>query len=133
MHKHKYKILLVIFIIGFAISTILSLTPVPVFCGPEQGCDTVQSSPYAYLFGIKNATYGIGIFLILILLTLLHMKTPRNHTKHAIHTGVILGAAIALYFLYLQQFVIKAYCRYCIVIDIALLIGLIISLLYWKH
>ncbi len=133
VHKHKYNTLLVIFIIGFVISTILTLTPTPVICDGSNGCEVVQTSSYAYLFGVKVATYGIGIFLLLILITLMHMKTPKNHTRHIIHTGVILGAAVSLYFIYLQKYVLQAYCKYCMIVDVSILIGLIIAILYWKH
>lgn len=129
----KYPILLVIFIIGFIISLTLTLTPVPPFCDGTDGCEVVQSSSHAYLNGIKNSTYGIGLFLILIFATALHMKTPKNHTKHLIHVGIIIGSAIAIYFLYLQQFVLQAYCKFCIIIDFALIVGLIITLYHWKH
>lgn len=130
--KHKYSILLIIFIIGFVSSVILSTQETPLFCGDEKKCHFVTSSQYAYTFGIKNSTYGIFIFAFLALLTFLHIRDPHEIKRITIHTGTIIGAIIAIYFLYVQQFVLNAYCEYCIVVDIGLIIGLIIILARWE-
>ena len=130
--KYKYHILLAIFIIGFISSVILTTEETPIFCGTESGCNYVTSSQYAYTFGIKNSEYGIFVFAFLALLTFLHIKKPHTIKKATIHTGTIIGAIVAIYFLYLQQFVLNAYCRYCIVVDTGLIIGLIIILAKWE-
>ncbi len=129
--KHKYNILLAIFIISFISSVILATQEAPLFCGEETGCNLVTTSKYAYTFGIKNSTYGIFIFTFLAFLTYLHIRDPHEIKKATIHTGTIIGAIIAIYFLYLQQFVIGAYCKYCIVVDVGMVIGLIIVLAKW--
>jgi hypothetical protein len=45
--------------------------------------------------------------------------------------GVILSSLIAIYFLYLQIFVIHALCKYCMVVDVGSLIGLFIAV-FWR-
>lgn len=131
--KYKYHILLAIFIISFLSSVILASQETPLFCGEETGCNIVTNSKYAYTFGIKNSEYGIFIFAFLALLTFLHIRDPHEIKKTTIHTGTIIGAIIATYFLYLQQFVIGAYCKYCIVVDVGLIIGLLIVLAKWER
>lgn len=130
--KYKYYILFGIFILGLIISLIISLTPTPVICRPSEGCDTVLSSVYASTYGIKNSFFGVIAFTIISLITFSHLKNEHKRKKHAIHAGVIIGSAIALYFIYLQITVLKAICKYCLVVDISLLIALGIIILYWK-
>jgi uncharacterized membrane protein len=126
----KYKSLTIIFIIAFLSSLILSLQPVPTIC--TGGCDTVQTSPYAYTFGIKNSYFGVAIFAILTIVAMHHMKKPHQHKKKLVHLSVIIGSMVAAYFIYLQVFVLKAYCTYCMVVDIAVLVGLAIVIWKWK-
>jgi len=128
----KYKFLLLIFVIALISSLLISFTPTPIICNPEEGCDSVLSSSYAYTFGVKNSHYGVVIFTILSFVTLFHIKKPNKKTRHLIHLSMIIGSLIALYFMYLQYFVIKAYCKYCLVVDIILIIGLLITLFMWE-
>lgn len=127
----KYKALFIIFGICLISSLILALTPTPLIC--SEGCDIVQTSKYAYTLGIKNSGIGVVIFAILIILVLLY-KAEEKHKKlrHTIHTGLIIGSVIALYFIYLQIYVLKSYCKYCLIVDIGLLIGLAIAIWKWE-
>jgi len=83
--------------------------------------------------GIKNSTYGVVIFSFLILITLLQMKNPGVNKRRVIHLALIIGAAISAYFIYLQAFVISSWCKYCLVVDIGLIIGLGVALKSWKE
>ena len=132
LSKHKYRIFLIIFIISFLASLSLSLESPQKICTAEKGCDTVQNSKYAFAFGIKNSDYGILIFAILIIITSLHMQKPTKHKKKIINLSIFLGSLIALYFIYLQQFVLKSYCKFCMVVDISLLFALTLLLYTWK-
>ena len=129
----KYKIFLVIFFIGLICSLILTSNSESGLCKPAAGCDLVNNSSYGSTLGIKNSVYGIFIFPFLILLTIFHILNPGKHTRRILHLGIILGSLVAIYFLYLQFFVLKLYCKFCIVIDIALLIGLFFMFWLWEH
>lgn len=130
--KYKYHILLAIFSISLVVSLIISLTPTPIICDPNKGCDVVLNSAYASTFGIKNSYYGIVVFAILSMITYSHIINEHKRKKHFIHTGIIIGSAIALYFIYLQMTVLKAYCKYCLIIDFGFLVGLLIIVSSWK-
>ncbi len=129
----KYRILLIIFIICLFSSVILTMKGNGGLCKPGDGCDIVQSSSYAYTLGVKNPFYGVGIFGFMIFLTIFHINKPTKHTRNLIHLAMFIGSVIALYFLYLQVFVLKAYCPFCLVVDIGLLIGLVFMFYLWKH
>lgn len=129
----KYKIFLVIFFLGLISSIIITSNTSTGICDPGNGCDVVNSSQYGSTLGIHNSVYGIWIFSFLILLTFFHISKPNNHTRRAIHGAIILGSVVAIYFLYLQIFVIKTFCEFCLVADFALLVGLGFMFYLWEH
>ena len=125
--KYKYKILLTIFILCFIASAVLSFIPPEQACGgSETACYIVNNSEYAGTIGIKNCYFGLIAFFILIILSLIHLREPEKYKKQLIGTALIIGSIFALYFIYLQLFVIKACCQYCMVIDIGTLLALAI-------
>ena len=128
----KYKILLILFVLALASSLILSLAPLSEICDPGKGCDVVQHSSYSSLFGIKNSHYGVAVFTLAILLIFSHIKNPTEKKKNLIHVIVIIGSLVALYFIYLQQFVLTAFCKYCMVVDVSMLAALSIIIFNWK-
>ncbi len=115
----KYKLLLIIFIISLISSIILfSISKGDSgFCKPDGSCSSVQNSKYAYLFGISNSIYGIFIFAFLFLITFMEIVKPTQIKRLLIDSGAIIGFLIALYFIFLQIFILKAFCKYCLVID----------------
>ena len=129
----KYKIFLAVFIIGLISSIVLYSNSLTGICDPGKGCDVVNSSTYGKTFGVSNSLYGIFIFSFMILLTAFHMKKPNSHTRKILHLTIIIGSAVAVYFLYLQLFVIKAICNFCILVDISLLISLGFMFYLWDH
>ena len=129
----KYKIFLLVFAISLISSIIITTNSSSGVCTIGGNCDTVNNSPYGSLFGIKNSVYGIFIFSFMIVLTLFHMNRPSRHTKMLIHLAVILGSIIAIYFLYMQFFVIRVFCTYCLIVDFGLLISLIFMFWLWEH
>ena len=129
----KYKIFFIIFALSLISSISLYSNSLTGICDPGEGCDVVNSSSYGSTFGISNSLYGIFIFSFMILLTFIHMKKPNKHTRKIIHSAVLLGAIIALYFLFLQFFIIRVFCIFCLVIDFGLLIALIFLFYLWKH
>lgn len=131
--EDKYKILLILFGISLIGSIVLSLIPVPVVCDPGVGCDAVQTSSYNQTFGIKNSYYGVVVFIFLIFLTLSHIKNPTKNKRLLIHSAVVIGSLISLYFLYLQKFTLQAYCTYCLVVDISILIAFGIIIWKWRE
>lgn len=102
------------------------------FCLTGQGCKIVQSSEYATLLGdIKNSHLGIFAFAYLIVIYTLTYKRKISYMVFLIST--YLGAILALLFLYLQAFVIGAYCSNCVAIDIIMILMAIVATLDYKE
>jgi uncharacterized membrane protein len=133
----KNKILLGIFIICLISSIILVTIPAEEACGTNQegtnGCQIVEESSYAKTIGINNSYFGIIAFLILIALTVSQMKHPNKHKKRFIMIGILICSLVGIYFLFLQFFVIKEFCKYCLVVDIGSIFSLIALLYYRNH
>ncbi len=120
----KYKIFLLVFILSLISSIILASSSLTGVC-KLGGCTIVNASIYGSILGIKNSIYGIFIFSFLTLITLIHIKKPKKFTKVVINSAIVIGSIIAAYFLYLQIFIIKAFCKFCLIIDLGLIISLI--------
>ena len=129
--KHKHKIFLFIFSLCFLSSLILAVKTIQPIC--TTGCDLVTTSKYAETFGIKNSIYGVVIFSFLSILTYSHTRKPSRRKKIIINLGIIGGSIIAIYFLYLQHFILNAYCKYCLVVDISLVISLAVLLISLRY
>jgi len=128
----KYKIIFILFVISLISSIALFFISDSKICSSEKGCDIVQNSAYAETFGIKNYTIGIVIFSFMSLITFSHLSRPKRYKSMAIKTGIFIGSIIAVYFLYLQHFVLHTYCKYCLAINFSLLFSLSIIFI-WRE
>lgn len=95
-------------------------------------CQTVQQSKYSQTFGIDNPYFGmVGFSILIIICSIQLIKSNHRASKHfdyILLIGPIISGLVALYFIYLQIFVIRAFCVYCLVVD-ACSIALFIMLL----
>jgi len=129
----KNKILLSIFIVCLLASIALTIIPISETCSIDSSiskCSKVQNSKYAKTFGIHNHYFGIVGFAILIILTISQMRNPKKLKENLIDVGVLISATIAVYFIYLQIYIIKGFCKYCLTVDIASILALILIIHY---
>jgi len=103
-------------LIGLADSvylTIHHLTAVPVPCSIVSGCETVLTSPYAEFSGIPLAAFGALAYFIAFSLAILASFGNRiAWTVFGIQ--VTLMAVVTAWLIYLQAFVIGAFCQFCL-------------------
>jgi len=126
--KHKYILIL----LGLAIlaSALLTFANVASICGGDSsGCLTVKNSEYAHLFGVSTSLIGLIAFASLFVITFLDKKKKTKLTHNLLKTGLIIGAAFAVFFIYLQFFSIHAICKYCMVSDTSIIFASIIFFL----
>lgn len=102
-------------------------------CGPFLSCEIVLRNPYATIIGeTPNALWGVLYYLIL---AALGVKLYREKDG-ALFLGAKIVAGLSalahLYFLYLQAFVIGAWCPYCL-LSAALTAAIVLLLLLpWR-
>lgn len=108
---------LVVSFLGFLDATYLTaqhyLGTIPP-CVITTGCETVLASEHNAIFGIPVALLGSIYYLLLFLLAVFSLDIKRRIIRFAALLTPI-GFLASLYFVYLQLFVIKEICSYCIV------------------
>lgn len=130
MHRrHKYDIIVILSMLGFADSVYLTVTKIlgiKVPCGLTRGCETVLSSKYSAFLGVPLAVWGIVFFSGIIIAALL-----ANHYqlwRKLLTVALGIGSIGALVFLSLQFFVIKQVCQYCLVSDVLIILLFILDI-----
>jgi uncharacterized membrane protein len=86
-----------------------------LFCPFATGCDAVQNSPYAQIFGIPVSFLGMLGFTAYIALALLGLRS-RAATRGYIDALLVLSVVevgFTSYMAYLQVSVIRAICSWC--------------------
>jgi uncharacterized membrane protein len=128
----KYKIILALYFIALIFAVLIAIKPISNICNPYEGCNTVLNSQYAQILGVKTSIWGIIAISIVILILIAQLKNQTPKKQKFIRFLVILGALIAIFLIYLQKFVIQAYCKYCLVADISLILAAIFLIITWK-
>jgi uncharacterized membrane protein len=94
--------------------TIHHLTAEPVPCSIISGCETVLTSPYAEIAGVPLAAFGALAYFIAFALALLAAFGNRMMWT-LFGVQVILMSLFTAWLLYLQGFVIGAFCQFCLI------------------
>ncbi|HEY0010670.1 MAG TPA: vitamin K epoxide reductase family protein [Candidatus Paceibacterota bacterium] len=111
--------ILVLSFLGLADSWYLAqsaLTDTALTCGIESlnGCNTVAQSEYSNLFGVPLALYGVAFYAIIFIAAAFLLTNTRAWLVRLLFLATVVGFLASLYFLYLQVFLIKALCIYCL-------------------
>jgi uncharacterized membrane protein len=93
--------------------TVLAFTGVTEACSGQAGCFEVLGSTYAKVAGIPVALFGVlGYFTAFTFATFAAFNYARAARWFALTVCLLFGAT--LWFLYVQAFLLHAYCRYCL-------------------
>lgn len=96
------------------------------FCLWGSGCDTVQASRFGAVFGIPVSAFGLLFYGILLLVALRPMTArARWSWMLPVASG---GVAASAVFVAVQQFVIRATCRLCLISAALSVVILILAL-----
>lgn len=110
-------VFLLLGVIGFLDATYLYLEhlrgTIPA-CNVIKGCDQVLVSSYSTIGPVPLALLGSIYYLIIIVGALIFFDTKKVHFLHLLSAFTLVGIFASLYFLYLQFFIIKALCIYCL-------------------
>ena len=93
--------------------TVQSLTGETLVCGGSADCFRVLGSSYARIAGIPVATFGVlGYFSAFSLATFAAFGYPRARQLFALLVWAMF--AVTLWLLFVQAFMLHAFCRYCL-------------------
>jgi uncharacterized membrane protein len=85
------------------------------FCILGRNCDVVIESRYAKTLGVENTVFGILYYSLLLAVLVFGLNVPSTLLIAA--AGCV--AIYSVYLSYLQFFVIKGFCDYCMVVNVS--------------
>jgi len=134
---HPALILAALDTVGLIVASYLSIVElsggVPT-CGIIEGCEEVARSQYNNFAGIPVALFGVLLSVTLLALALAWWRTNIYGLLLAHYALSLVGVIFDGYFLFLQVFVIKAVCIWCITYEMSLLLRfLIAALVYYRQ
>ncbi len=115
--------------------TWIKLSHNETLCAPGLGdCYTVNTSRYAEIFGIPIAIFGLATYLALIGILLFDERIPflQENGTLALFGISLVGFLYSLYLSYLEEFVIHAWCPYCILSAVMITIVFVVAIIRLK-
>jgi len=88
-----------------------------MFC-PIGECEEVNVSPHVYLLGVPLAVLGVVAYLLILALNLVGLWWGGKRSGQitlVVFFSSLLGVAFSAYLTYLELFVLKAICSWCVV------------------
>jgi uncharacterized membrane protein len=112
-------------VVGLLISAYLSwvhfIGVAPVCVGESGGCETVQTSSYATIFGVPVAVMGLVGYSGLLFSALLRGEAG----VYLAFLVALVGALFSAYLTYLEVFVIHAICEWCVASAVVMVAALL--------
>ncbi|OGI65092.1 hypothetical protein A3A95_04490 [Candidatus Nomurabacteria bacterium RIFCSPLOWO2_01_FULL_39_18] len=100
-------------------------TDVACFFFPKEWCRKVQYSPMSRTFGIPNSYAGFVMYVAILILTSLYANSSISFWP--IQTIVTFGFLFSIYFTYVQAFILRAFCTWCIVSAINFIVMFLVA------
>lgn len=102
-------------------------------CIITHGCETVLISRYSVLYGVPISLLGSLFFLTVMLFSLAILMSKRKIFAHGLFLTAFSGLFVSAVLFFIQLFILKAFCQYCLLSEtLSLLIFISSSLLYSK-
>jgi uncharacterized membrane protein len=103
-------------------------------CGAGQ-CETVQLSRWATLLALPVAAWGVGFYAVVFLVAFLLVQ-ERFAGSRKLSLALLLltawGVVFSAWLTYLEVFVIRAICRWCVVSAVIACVLFALALLDWR-
>ena len=137
--KKNNLIALVAAIIGALDSVYLSwvkLSHNQTLCAPGlRDCFTVNTSRFSEIYGIPIALFGLSAYLLIIAILLFESRNTflQENARMALFGISLVGVLYSIYLSYLEAYVILAWCPYCVLSAVMILIVFAISIIRLKQ
>jgi uncharacterized membrane protein len=102
---------------GLAVAAYLAYVEtqaVAAVCGPVGDCNTVQTSEYAYLAGIPIGVLGLAGYLAILAVWAWGRRQSVARASLLLVAMTGAGVLFSIYLTYLEPFVIRAVCAWCL-------------------
>lgn len=109
--------LLIVALLGFADATYLTIEHYQNVIPPctTSGCETVLTSAYSSVVGIPVSLLGALYYLIVLIGVFAYLESKNTKVLKWALLFTVFGLLCSLWFLYVQAFILNAYCQYCLV------------------
>ncbi len=135
MDKKLYWASVTLAVIGALIATYMTIykwTDNNTMCLGSGDCATVNDSAYSEIFGIPVALVGVGGYLAILAVLLLEKygknKFLKDNGLMAVFGLGVGGFGFTLYLVYVEAFILKAWCPFCVASQITMTILFIITI-----
>lgn len=129
--SYPFNLIPLLSLLGLAISAYVwskQRSGRPIAC-LTRDCDRVIRSPYSRLLGVHNSAVGFWVFLLIFLITLLD-PWP-DLAPFMVAALSLIGTLVALYLTYIQLFVLRGICNWCIASGVIVLAIFILAISGW--
>ncbi len=132
MKRGAIVAILILAFCGIADSAYLTqqeVAGVPLICNIENlsGCNTVVASPYSHLLGIPLAYYGLGFYTLMFICAAFELVLIRVWLRRVLQGLAVFGMLVSLYSVYVQTFLVRALCVYCLISVVLTILVLIFA------
>ena len=103
-------------------------------CGAGQ-CETVQLSRWATLASLPVAAWGVGFYAVVFLVAFMLVQDRWGESRTLSLALLLLtgwGVVFSAWLTYLELFVIRAICRWCVVSAVIACVLFVLAFLDWK-
>ena len=113
--KWVFILLFIVASIGFADATFLSFEHYRNTIPPclTSGCESVLTSVYSEIFGIPVALGGALFYLGFLIGLFLYFDFKKEWILRSTLAFTSVGFLVSVWFVYVQAFLLKAFCQYC--------------------
>lgn len=95
----------------------------PIF---GRGCQTVWSSPYSTIYGVSLSVVGMGFYSLILATVVARSISSQKVIIQIQFSLALIGLVYSLYLTYLEAFIIKAFCFWCLA-SLAVIIAIFIT------
>jgi uncharacterized membrane protein len=115
--KYFKPAVLILSVIGFLLSVYLTYLHYTeghaAFCSQGSDCDAVRQSSYSSIFGVPVALFGAIAYALILWFT--YVSISKSLRWLLLYIISLAGFVFSVYLTYLELFVIKAICPYCVI------------------
>jgi uncharacterized membrane protein len=115
--RNRHLVIIVLAVLGLFVAGYLSWSHYsgePVYCGGSNSCELVNSSRFAFLGPIPVALIGLTGFVLILALSLIPPREDRQWPALLIFGGALIGVMLQWYLFYIEVFVLRAICYWCL-------------------
>ena len=111
---------------GVAVAAYLTIRKVggeSAVCVIGGGCETVDASAYSVILGIPTAAFGVAWSTVALVAALAWWWTADHRPLLVLYLGGLVATIAEAYLVYLELFVIRAVCSWCVLYGATVVIG----------